>query len=103
MTDADKIFLNKITTGDETRCFAHDPETKRESSKWVGETSPPLKKLKFRRSRIKTMLIIFFHSQGKVQKEFVPEEKTVNAELYKGIMDCLLKRIQWVRPATFCS
>jgi len=35
-----------------------------------------------------------------VHKEFVPEE---NAEFYKGVMDHLLKNIQWVRPAVFCS
>ena len=39
MTDEDKFF-NKIITGDETWCFAYDPETKRKSSEWVGETSP---------------------------------------------------------------
>jgi hypothetical protein len=36
-------------------------------------------------------------------KDFVPEGKTVNAEFCKGVMDCLLKCIQWVRPAAFCS
>jgi hypothetical protein len=38
-----------------------------------------------------------------VHKEFVPDGKTVNAEFYKGVMDRLLKRVQWVRPAAFCS
>ena len=38
-----------------------------------------------------------------MHKEFVPEGKTVNAESYKGVMDRLLKRIQRVRPAAFCS
>jgi hypothetical protein len=52
---------------------------------------------------MKTMLIIFFDSQGVVQTEFIPEGKTVNAEFYKGIMDCLLKCIHRVRPAAFCS
>jgi hypothetical protein len=97
------LFCNKIIAGDETWCFAYDPETKRQSSEWVGETSPPTKKLKFQRSRIKTMLIIFFDSQGVVHKEFVPEGKRVNAEFYKGVMDRLLKRIQRVRPAAFYS
>jgi hypothetical protein len=60
LADADKNFLNKIITGYETWCFAYDPVTKRQSSEWVGETSPWPKKLKFHRSRIKTMLIIFF-------------------------------------------
>ena len=47
MADADKHFFNKIITGDETWCFANDPETKRQSSEWVGETSPRPKKLTF--------------------------------------------------------
>jgi hypothetical protein len=72
-------FFNEIITGDETWYFAYDPETKRQSSEWVSETPPRPKKLKFKRSRIKTMLIFFFDSQGVVHKEFVPEGKTVNA------------------------
>jgi hypothetical protein len=49
-----------MITGDETLCFASDPEIKQQSSEWVGEASPRPKQLKFQRSRIKTMLIIFF-------------------------------------------
>ena len=45
----------------------------------------------------------FFDSQGVVNKEFVPEGKTVNAEFYKGVMDRLLKRIQRVRPTAYYS
>jgi hypothetical protein len=45
----------------------------------------------------------FFYFQGIVHKEFVSEGKTVNAEFYKGVTDRLLKRIQQVRPAAFCS
>jgi hypothetical protein len=83
MADVNKNFFNKIIEGDETWCFACDPETKRQSSEWVSETSPWLKKLKFQRSHIKTMLIIFFDSQGIVHKEFLPEGKTVNAGVLK--------------------
>jgi len=59
MADADKNVFNKIITGDETWCSAYDPKAKRQSSEWVGETFPRPKKLKFHRSRVKTMLIIF--------------------------------------------
>jgi len=63
ITDVNNFF-NKIITGDETWCFACDPETKRQSSEWVGETFPrpkkKKKKLKFQRSRNKNILIIFF-------------------------------------------
>ena len=36
----DKNSLDKVITGDESWCFAYGPETKRQSSKWVGEHSP---------------------------------------------------------------
>jgi hypothetical protein len=75
MADADKKIFNKIITGDETWCFTYDPEKKRQSSEWVGETSPRPKKLKIQRSRVKNMLIIFFESQGVMHKKFVPEGK----------------------------
>ena len=84
--------------------FCLRPETKRQISEWgVSKTSPRPKKLKFQRSRIKSTLTNFFDSQGVVHKEFVPEGKTANAEFYKGVMDQLLKRIQRVLPAAFCS
>jgi hypothetical protein len=42
-----------------TWCFTYDPETKRQSSEWVGETFHQPKNLKFRKSRVKTNMIIF--------------------------------------------
>jgi hypothetical protein len=75
MANEDKNFCSKIITGDENLCFICDPETKRQSSEWVGEISPRSKKMKFQSSRFKTMLIIFFNSQFAVHKEFVTEGK----------------------------
>ena len=40
MINGDKNFLEKIITGDESWCFAYDPETKRQSSERVGKLSP---------------------------------------------------------------
>jgi len=57
MADAEFLF-NKIITGDETWCFVYNHETKRQNSEWAGKTSPRPKKLKFKRLRIKTMLMV---------------------------------------------
>jgi hypothetical protein len=84
MADEDKNFFNKIIMGHETWCFASDPETKRQSSEWVGETSPWLKEQKFQKSCFKIMLILFLNSQGIVHKTVVPGGKAVNAEFYKS-------------------
>jgi len=75
IADADKIFLNKIMTGDETWCFAYDHETKLQSSEWVGDISPRPKKLKFQRSRIKTMLIFFSTFKAQFPKKSYEKEK----------------------------
>ena len=53
--------------------------------------------LRFQKSRVKTMLVIFFDWQGIIHKEFVPEGETINAVYYIGVMERLLNRIQRVR------
>ena len=75
--DSDPDFFKK--TGDEMWCFAYDLTTKRQSAPWVRETSPWPKKLQFQKSRVKTILVIFFDWQGIIHKEFVPEGETINA------------------------
>ena len=101
MIYGDKNFLDKVITGDDSWCFAYDPETKRRNSEWVGEHSPRPQKLRFQKSRVKTMLIVFFDSQGIVQKEFVQEGCTVNAEYYKGVLDRLFRALdEFVPPCT---
>jgi len=96
--DSDPDFFMKIVTGDETWCFAYDPTTKRQSAPWVGETSPRPKKLRFQKSRVKTMLVIFCDWQSVIHKEFVQEGETINAVYYNGVMKKLLNKIRRVRP-----
>jgi len=64
----------------------------------MGQRNPQLKKLRFQKSRVKTMLVIFFNWQGVIHKEFVPEGETIYAVYYKGVMERLLNRIWCVRP-----
>ena len=59
----DKRFWENIITGDETWCFAYDPATKRQSAGWVGQNAPKPKKLRFQKSRVKTMLIVFCNAE----------------------------------------
>ena len=66
LMEQDERFWENIITGDETWCFAYDPATKRQSAEWVGQNSPKPKKLRFQKSRVNKMLIVFFSTQ-KVQ------------------------------------
>ena len=75
MAEADKNLLNKIITGDETCCFTYDPETKRQRSEWAGQTSPQPKRLKFKRSHIKTTLIIFSTLEAQCTMRLYRREK----------------------------
>ena len=55
-------------------------------------------KVRFQKSRVRTMLVIFFYWQGIIHNEFFPESKTINAGYYKGVMERLLNRIRRFRP-----
>jgi len=78
----DRNFLKKVITGDETWIFQYGPETKRQSQEWHTSAAPHPKKARMSKSKIKSMLICFFDSQGIVHTEFVPQGKTVNQFYY---------------------
>ena len=59
----DECFWENIITGDETWCFAYDPAIKRQSEEWVEQNSPKPKKLRFQKSRVKTMLRAFIEQK----------------------------------------
>ena len=59
MADVDKIFFLTELLREMRPGVLPMTLKQSDSSEWVGETSPRPKKLKFQRSRIKTMLINF--------------------------------------------
>ena len=101
MTDSD--FLNLIVAGDESWCYEYNPSTKRQSCEWVSPGEPRGTKVRASKSKVKTMVVVFFDAQGLIHHEFVPEGKTVNSEMYEGILERLLARIRRVRPDMFKS
>jgi len=96
---SDRNFLKIVITGDETWIFEYDPETKRQSKEWYTSASPHPKKARMSKSKIKSMLVCFFGSQGIVHKEFVPQGQTVNQFYYREILEKLRKRLVRVRPS----
>ncbi|GBN25990.1 Mariner Mos1 transposase [Araneus ventricosus] len=97
MTDRDPNFLKPIVTGDETWCPRYDPEGKRHSIKWRGPGSPESKKAQSEKSCIKTMLAVFFDSEGLVHIELLPEGNMLNASTH---MEILKRLLQWIKRDT---
>jgi len=56
------------------------------------------KKLRFQKSGVKIMLVIFFDWQGVIHNEFVPVGETVSAVYYQSVMERLRNGIRRVRP-----
>ncbi len=71
MIKSNPNFLDSIITGDESWCFVYDLKTKHQSSEWWGRKTPPTKKFRFQKSRVKTMLILFFDSKGVIHHEYM--------------------------------
>ena len=92
--EANPELLNNVITGDESWFFRYDPETKRQSLQWKTPASPRPKKARMSKSKVKTMLIVFFDHRGIVHLEFVPEGTTVNQHFYKEVLTRLIARIR---------
>jgi len=71
------LFL-MVIAGDESWCYAYNPEMKQQSGEWKSSNSPRPKKARRVKSNVKTMPISFFDANGIVHSEFVPNSQTVN-------------------------
>ncbi len=70
----DSNFLDSIITVDENWCLAYDPETKQHQSfEFFSPNTPPSKKFQFQKSRVKTMLILFYGSKGVIHHKYVTQ------------------------------
>jgi len=96
---SDRNFLKNVITGVETWIFEYDPETKRQSKEWHTSASLCPKKVRMIKSKIKSMPICFFDSQGIVHTEFVLQGQTVNQFYYSAILERLRKRVVRERPS----
>ncbi len=91
-------FMKSIITGDETWVPLLDPETKRESSSWLAPgQSRPLKG-KITGSSGKTMLTIFFDSEGIILCDFLGRRETITSERYCQTLSNLKECIRKKRP-----
>ncbi|XP_033225715.1 uncharacterized protein LOC117178395 [Belonocnema kinseyi] len=88
--------LNNVITGDESGIFEYDPEKKRQSSEWHTPVSPRPKKERISKSKVKTMIIVFFDIKGIARHEFVPPGQTVNAKFYGQMLKRLKRRVNRV-------
>lgn len=93
LIENDPDFLNSVVTGDESWIFEYDPESKRQSSEWHTSESPRPKKARMSKSRVKTMLIVFFDVRGIVHHEFLPQGQTVNSQFYLEVLKRLKQRV----------
>ena len=79
-------FLKKVITGDESWVYGYGPEKKGQFSQWKLPGSPPLKKVWQSRSKIKTMLTVFFDWEGVVHHQYAPLGQTINKEYYLNVL-----------------
>jgi len=91
-------FFSRVITGDKSWILEYDSEAKSQSRAWHTANSPRPKKARMSKSKIKSMLICFFDSQGNVHKEFVPPGQTVYKTFYREVLERLRKRVIRVRP-----
>lgn len=70
------FFFKSVVTGDGSRCFHFDTETKRQSMEGDSKNSQDQRKFTSRKLKVKTMLVTFFDSEGVIYKYFVAQGVT---------------------------
>jgi hypothetical protein len=89
----DATFLSSVIKGDESWIYDYDPETKQQSSQWKSPNLPGPKKANQVKSKVKSMIIIFFNINGIVHKEFVLAGQTVNSSYYCDVLSLLCENV----------
>jgi Transposase. len=91
----DTIFLIiRIINGDENYIYSYDPEIKQKSSQWRRWSSPRLKKACQLKNKVKSMFFAFLWSQGIVDREFIPQNHTVNSTFYCDVLWLISGKVQ---------
>jgi len=67
-----KSFSNSIVAEDETWCVCYDPTTKRQSAEWKSPASSKGKKVLLQKSKVKTILLCFYNSEGNYSPRVCP-------------------------------
>ena len=94
-TQNSSVTLSQV---DESWILEYNPETKCQSREWHTANCHRPKKTRMSKSKIKSMFICFFDSQGMTHKEFVPPGQTVNQTFYREVLERLRKVVARVRP-----
>ena len=84
--DDDPDLHKKVITGDESRVYGYDIETKAQSSQRKRSEEPRPKKARQVRSNGKVLLTVFFDCNSVVHHEFMPQGRTFNKEYYLEVI-----------------
>lgn len=90
-------FEARIVTGDETYIYDYQPETKEQSKVWVHKGSPPPVKFKVSNSAGKTMVTVFWDTQGVILLDYLERGKTMNGVYYAELLKRLREAIKQKR------
>ncbi|UYV77849.1 hypothetical protein LAZ67_15002570 [Cordylochernes scorpioides] len=94
MTRTDPEFKDKIITGDETRVYGYDPETKRQSAEWRGQDIAPNDFFLF--PKLKAVLKgRHFDTREDIIEKSLLALKSIPKEAYKNCFDNWEKRWRW--------
>jgi hypothetical protein len=92
------MYCKELSLGMKAGVFNLIQETKHQSMEWCG-TSPKQKKVRLRKSCIKTMF--FFDAAGVIHRKFVPEGIIVIRQYHLGVMQRLFVHMQRIKKELF--
>ena len=89
----DPDLPKKVKTRDESWVYSYHIETKTQSSQWKRSEQTRPKKARQVLSSVTVLLTVFFHCNGVVHREFLPQVRTINKEYHLEVMRLLHEAI----------
>ncbi len=94
-------ILDRIITGNKSWFLGYDPQTKRSSSAWLAPKAKCPQIVRHQRTDFRTMLIIFWDSQGVVLRKFVHRGLGISALVFLEVMKLLRAALRHQRHVRF--
>ena len=103
LINSDPAVLDALVTSDESWIYCYDPETKRQSSRWMHLALPDPRRPDRANTPTNFWWSFFFYSTGLIYMHRVPTGQTVNKEYYVKVLREFRKRFGRKKPTLFKS
>lgn len=96
-------WCSKVITADESWMYIYNPTRKQQSTTWLEAAECRHSKPRHEMLTKKVMLVAFWDARSMIHREFVPNGRSVNTQLYREILWHMRESVRRCRRELWCN